>query len=100
MLSNSTGSDSMVSVDDLQTLNLSEVAIRGLEQNIFPEVVAGRQDIIRKVLVAQERLPGGLAPERQSKLLRLVSQNMTRQSRLLARLYGMGDANVAAMENC
>jgi hypothetical protein len=67
MLSNSTGMDSMVSVDDMQTLNLSEVAIHGLEQKIFPEVIAGRQDTIRKVLVAQDRLPGGLAPERQSK---------------------------------
>jgi hypothetical protein len=88
-----------ISVDDLPC-NLSETAIRGLEPKVFPETVTERRGIVRKVVAAQDRLPEGLAPEQQSKLLRAVSQNLTRRSRLLARLYGMGDANVAAMENC
>mmetsp|Transcript_745 Transcript_745/g.1366 ORF Transcript_745/g.1366 Transcript_745/m.1366 type:complete len:284 (-) Transcript_745:57-908(-) len=75
---------------------LSEAPMRGLEQRLFPENIVERQEIIRKVLAAQDKLPTQLSPEQQAKLLRAASQNLTRGSRLLARLYGMGDAAAAA----
>jgi hypothetical protein len=77
---------------------LSDTPIRGLEQKIFPETVQARQEVIRKVVAAQHKLPKQLAPEQQSKLLRAASQNLTRSSRMMARLYGIGDANVAAAD--
>lgn len=86
-----------VGMEELQ-MNLSDAPIRGLEQKIFPDTVAARQEIIRKVVAAQDKLPSHLPPEQQSKLLRAASQNLTRGSRMLARLNGMGDATVAALE--
>jgi hypothetical protein len=86
-----------VCMEELQ-FNLSDAPIRGLEQKIFPETVSARQEIIRKVVAAQHKLPSHLPPEQQSKLLRAASQNLTRGSRMLARLNGMGDATAAALE--
>lgn len=86
-----------VGMEELQ-MNLSDAPIRGLEQKIFPETVSARQEIIRKVVAAQDKLPSHLPPEQQAKLLRAASQNLTRGSRMLARLNGMGDATVAALE--
>ncbi|KAL3925674.1 MAG: hypothetical protein SGILL_000253 [Bacillariaceae sp.] len=77
-------------------INLSDSPIRGLEQQIFPEILSNRAAIIRKVVSAQDMLPDGLAPDQQSKLLRAASQNLTKGSRLLARLKGMGDVSMAA----
>jgi hypothetical protein len=77
---------------------LSDTSIRGLEHKIFPESIISRQEVIRKVVAAQHKLPKQLAPEQQSKLLRAASQNLTRSSRMLARLYGIGDATVAAVD--
>jgi hypothetical protein len=86
-----------VGMEELQ-INLSDVPIRGLEQKIFPETVSARQDIIRKVVAAQDKLPSHLPPDQQSKLLRAASQNLTRGSRMLARLHGMGDAAAATLD--
>ena len=82
-----------------EEMNLSDSPIRGLEQHVFPETMAAKQSIIRKVVAAQDRLPSQLPPEQQSKLLRAASQNLTKSSRLLARLKGMGDASIAALEH-
>jgi hypothetical protein len=84
---------------DEMEMNLSDSPIRGLEQHVFPEIMSAREAIIRKVVAAQDRLPKQLPPEQQSKLLRVASQNLTKGSRLLARLKGMGDASVAAVEH-
>jgi hypothetical protein len=75
---------------------LSDTPIRGLEHKIFPDLINSRKDVVRKVVAAQHKLPKQLSPEQQSKLLRAVSQNLTRSSRMLARLYGIGDSTVAA----
>lgn len=75
---------------------LSDTPIRGLEQKVFPDSINSRQDIVRKVVAAQQKLPKQLSPDQQSKLLRAASQNLTRSSRMLARLYGIGDATVVA----
>jgi hypothetical protein len=86
-----------VTMEDIQ-MNLSDVPIRGLEPKIFPELASGREDIIRKVVAAQDKLPTQLSHDQQSRLLRGVSQNLTRSSRLLARLNGIGDAHVARID--
>lgn len=95
------GSDNAaVAMEDIE-LNLSDSPVRGLEQQIFPETLWNREAVIRKVVAAQDMLPDNLAPEQQSKLLRAASQNLTKGSRLIARLKGMGDASIAAaLERC
>jgi HD-GYP domain-containing protein (c-di-GMP phosphodiesterase class II) len=79
--------------EDIPTI--SDTPIRGLEHRIFPETVMARQEVVKKVVAAQRKLPPGLTADQQSKLLRAASQNLTRKSRMLARLYGIGDAQVA-----
>mmetsp|Transcript_1801 Transcript_1801/g.4159 ORF Transcript_1801/g.4159 Transcript_1801/m.4159 type:complete len:482 (+) Transcript_1801:428-1873(+) len=74
---------------------ISDTPIRGLEQRIFPEAVAERQKVVARVVAAQKKLPDKLTADQKSKLLRAASQNLTRKSRMLARLYGIGDENVA-----
>lgn len=85
-----------VGTEELHQNLLSHAPIRGLEQKIFPETVVARQEIIRKVVAAQDKLPSQLPPELQSKLLRVASQNLSRGSRMLARWNGMSDASAAA----
>ena len=84
---------------DTDTVNLSDFPCRGLEQHIFPETMACKESIIRKVVAAQDRLPIQLPPEQQAKMLRVASQTLTKTSRALARLKGMGDASIAALEH-
>jgi hypothetical protein len=91
------GNANSVGMEELQVY-LRDIPIRGLEQKMFPETVSARQEIIRKVLTAQDKLPSHLPPEQQSKLLRAASQNLTRGSRMLARFHGIGDAAVAALD--
>ena len=74
---------------------ISDTPVRGLEQRIFPETVAERQKIVARVVAAQKKLPEKLTADQKSKLLRAASQNLTRKSRMLARLYGIGDEKVA-----
>jgi hypothetical protein len=75
---------------------ISDVPVRGLEQGMFPDLIHGRLLVVSKVLRAQRKLPAKTSPEQQALLLSLVSKNLTRPSRLLARLLGIGDARVAA----
>ncbi|KAG7364082.1 hypothetical protein IV203_037284 [Nitzschia inconspicua] len=91
------GNSNSVGMEELQ-FNLSDSPVRGLEQKIFPGTVRARQDIIRKVVAAQDKLPSHLPKEQQSKLLRAASQNLTRGSRMIARLNGIGDAGAAALD--
>jgi hypothetical protein len=48
------------------------------------------------VLMAQKKLPDKVTPDNQAALLSAVSKNLRRPSRRVARIFGIGDARVAA----
>jgi hypothetical protein len=75
---------------------ISDVPVRGLEQCMFPGLIHARLLVVSKVLRAQRKLPAKSSPEQQALLLSAVSKNLTRPSRRVARLLGIGDARVAA----
>jgi hypothetical protein len=75
---------------------ISDVPVRGLEQCMFPGLTHVRLLVVRKVLRAQRKLPAKSSPEQQALLLGAVSKKLTRPSRRVARLLGIGDARVAA----
>jgi hypothetical protein len=75
---------------------ISDVPVRGLEQCLFPDLIHARLLVVSKVLRAQRKLPAKISPEQQALLLGVVSKNLTRPSRRVARLLGIGDARVAA----
>jgi hypothetical protein len=74
---------------------ISDVSVRGLEQCLFPDLIHARLLVVSKVLRAQRKLPVKISPEQQALLLSVVSKNLTRPSRRVARLLGIGDARVA-----
>jgi hypothetical protein len=75
---------------------ISNSSARGLEHQIFPELTESRHRAVRMVLMAQKQLPDKVTPDNQAALLSSVSKNLTRTSRRVARLLGIGDARVAA----
>jgi hypothetical protein len=75
---------------------ISDVPVRGLEQCMFPDLMHARLLVVSKVLRAQRKLPANISLEQQALLLSAVSKNLTRPSRRVARLLGIGDARVSA----
>jgi hypothetical protein len=73
---------------------ISNVPIRGLEVYIFPELTQSRHYVVRMVLKVQRSLPSKMSPDEQAAVLGSVSKNLTRPSKRLSRLFGIGDAGV------
>jgi hypothetical protein len=75
---------------------LSNFPVCGLEQCMFPGLIHARLRVVSKVLRAQIKLSLNKIPKQQALLLGVVSKNLTRPSRRVAQLLGIGDARVAA----
>jgi hypothetical protein len=73
---------------------ISNVPIRGLEVYIFPELTQSRHRVVRMVLKVQRLLPSKMSPDEKAAILRSVSKKLTRPSKRLSRLFGIGDAGV------
>jgi hypothetical protein len=67
---------------------------RGLEHFILPHVNQTRRRAVKLILRAQSRLPSHTPPEQKAFLLREVSKNLSKPSRRIAQLLGIGDAKV------
>ena len=68
---------------------------RGLEVMVAPHLLRGRKGTIRSVLKAQDRLPSEMPYPERAELLRATSCILSRSTKILARILGTGDANVA-----
>ena len=77
---------------------ISKSPTRGLEHQVFPESRKARVRVVRTLVAAQKKLPKKVSPDNQAELLSAVSKKLTRGSRRLARLLGIGDAKVAVAE--
>jgi hypothetical protein len=67
---------------------------RGLEHYILPNMNQSRRRVVKMILRAQSRLPPHTNPEQKAFLLREVSKNLSKPSRRIAQLLGIGDAKV------
>ena len=76
---------------------IANSAARGLEILVAPQLNKDRRGAIRSVLKAQEKLnDGGATTAEREEMLSATSQILSRQTRIMARLLGSGDAHVAA----
>jgi hypothetical protein len=76
---------------------VSDCPARGIERVLFPELGQYRRQGVRTIVLAQSRLPPKMSLDLQQKLLGATSKRLSRPSRRLARLLGIGDAMVAAV---
>jgi hypothetical protein len=80
---------------DEHPLNISDTEARGLENAIFPMLLADRKAVIQAVLRVQEKVTTDMSPNRRVKVLAAVSMFMSRHARALARAVAIGDEVIA-----
>ena len=84
-------------VDRLENVPLvSNSPVRGLENYLFPQLNKRRRCLVRGIVRSQKRFPEGLEADQKVKLLAATSKKLTLPSRRLARVLGIGDANVSS----
>jgi len=81
--------------DVTELCHISRVHVRGLELVVFPTLCRARKLVIRGVVQTQDRLPDGMDVEERAKILAATSKCLTGRARMLARVLGVGDEEVA-----
>lgn len=81
--------------DMAQFSHVSRVHVRGLEAVVFPALVRARKLVVRGVVKTQEKLPETMGPVERAKVLSATSRCLSGRARLLARVFGVGDEEVA-----
>ena len=74
---------------------IANSAARGLEVLVAPHLVKNRKGAVKSVLKAQSKLPTDMSYEERAELLRATSCILSQQTKMMARILGNGDANVA-----
>lgn len=75
--------------------HISRTHARGLEVVVFPTLVQARKLVIKGVVKTQEKLPATMDAEQKAKVLSATSRCLTGRSRLLSRVFAVGDEEVA-----
>ena len=75
-----------------------QVPYRGLELCLFPELKRNRRYVISTFLKVQQKLPRQMSADQRDQALSAVSKKLTKPSKRIARLLGIGDANFVAEE--
>lgn len=81
--------------DMTQYCHVSRVHVRGLEAVVFPALVRARKLVVKGVVKTQEKLPDDIGPDEKAKILSATSRCLTGRAKLLARVFGVGDEEVA-----
>lgn len=87
------------SVDMEKYSKIANSAARGMEAMVSTQMVKDRKDAIRSVLKAQSKLPADMTDHERAIILSATSRVLSRHARILARILGTGDANVAKASN-
>lgn len=83
-------------VQDITELcHISRAHVRGLEVVVFPALVQARKLVVKGVVKTQEKLPANMQPDHRQRIISATSRCLTGRARLLARVYGVGDEEVA-----
>lgn len=81
--------------DMMEFCHISRSHVRGLEIVVFPALIQARKLVVRGVVKAQDKLPIEMSPDQKAKILSATSRCLSGRARLLARVYGVGDEEVA-----
>ena len=81
--------------DMMEFCHISRSHVRGLEIVVFPALIQARKLVVRGVVKAQDKLPIEMSPDQKVKILSATSRCLSGRARLLARVYGVGDEEVA-----
>jgi len=84
-------------VDDAAEMGstISRISVRGLEAVTFPTLVQARRLVVKGVVNTQRKLDRNMSYEERAKVLRASSRCLTGRAKLLARILGAGDEEVA-----
>ncbi|GKY92239.1 hypothetical protein MPSEU_000195100 [Mayamaea pseudoterrestris] len=75
--------------------HISRTHARGLEVVVFPTLVQARKLVVKGVVKTQEKLPKSMDFDQRAKVLSATSRCLTGRSRLLSRVFAVGDEEVA-----
>jgi hypothetical protein len=75
--------------------NIANVETRGLENAIFPMLLADRKAVIQAVLRAQKKVTADMTLSRRTKVLAAISVFLSRHARCMARAVAIGDESIA-----
>ena len=75
--------------------HISRTHARGLEVVVFPTLVQARKLVIKGVVKTQEKLPATMDADQRAKVLSATSRCLTGRSRLLSRVFAVGDEEIA-----
>lgn len=75
--------------------HIARTHARGLEVVVFPTLVQARKLVIKGVVKTQEKLPATMDADQRAKVLSATSRCLTGRSRLLSRVFAVGDEEVA-----
>jgi hypothetical protein len=79
----------------LEFSDISRSHVRGLEIVVFPALARARKLVVKGVVTAQYEIPEDMDLEKRAKVISATSRLLTGRARLLARVYGVGDEEVA-----
>jgi len=83
-------------VQDLtEFCDVSRVSIRGLEAIVFPTLVQARRLVVQGVVMTQSKIDPALTYDERAKILAAASKCLSGRARVLARVFGVGDEEVA-----
>lgn len=83
-------------INDLtEHTHISRSTVRGLEAVVFPALVQARKLVVRGVVKTQIKLPEYMSAEERARVISATSRCLTGRARMLARVYGVGDEEVA-----
>jgi hypothetical protein len=75
--------------------HISRTHARGLEVVVFPTLVQARKLVVKGVVKTQEKLPPSMDADQRVKVLSATSRCLTGRSRLLSRVFAVGDEEIA-----
>jgi hypothetical protein len=81
--------------DVTEICHISRSRVRGLEAVVFPTLSKARKLVIQGVIKTQQFLPDGMEDDDRSRVLAATSKCMSGRARMLARVLGVGDEEVA-----
>jgi hypothetical protein len=85
----------MFVADVTELCHISRPHVRGLELVVFPTLCKARKLVVRGVLQTQNLLPESMGEDERAKVLAATSKYMSGRARMLARVLGVGDEEVA-----
>jgi len=75
--------------------DVCRVSVRGLEAIVFPTLVQARKLVVHGVAMTQSKLDPTLSYDEKAKVIAATSKCLSGRARVLARVFGVGDEEVA-----